>query len=309
MLPSRLSLSLILTLWTAATFARGGDDFPESIVSWEPVAANPVFRGEGNKAWDKKIRERGWIAVDAGVYHLWYTGYNEDLSPNRSLGHATSADGLKWTRDPANPIHASSWVEDVCLVREGGVDFLFSEGKNDRAHMLTSPDGLRWEDRGTLDLRATNGDPISPGPFGTPTALFEGGTWYLFYERGDRGVWLARSKDRKVWTNVKDEPVLKMGPEAYDKHAIAVDQIFKRDGVYYAFYHANSQQPWKDWTTCVARSKDMVSWEKYPGNPILTNNSSSALLVETPDGDRLYSMHPEVRAHVHPKGVAAKPAK
>ena len=40
----------------------------------------------------------------------------------------------------------------------------------------------------------------------------EGDTWYLFYERGDRGVWLAKSTDRETWTNVQDAPVIARGP-------------------------------------------------------------------------------------------------
>jgi hypothetical protein len=39
-----------------------------------------------------------------------------------------------------------------------------------------------------------------------------------------------------------------------------------------------------------------VHWEKYPGNPIIKNNCSSAILVTTPQGDRLYTMHPDVKA-------------
>lgn len=293
---SLIPLAAILGAETACS-----DEFPASIVSWEASPTNPVFRGAGGQAWDKKIRERGWISVDGTTYHLWYTGYNEDRSPSRLLGHATSTDGVHWNRDPANPVYEKTWVEDVCLVRKDGIDFLFAEGKNDLAHLMTSPDGLRWVDRGTLDIRDTEGKPIPPGPFGTPTALFEKGQWYLFYERGDRGVWLATSKDLTVWKNVRDQPVLAMGPGAYDRHAVAIDQVVKRDGVFYAFYHANAHQPWKDWTTCVARSTDLIHWEKYPGNPILSDNSSSAILVDSPDGDRLYSMHPEVRLHVHPK--------
>ena len=82
--------------------------------------------------------------------------------------------------------------------------------------------------------------------------------------------------------------------------AVALNQIVKdRDGFYYAFYHANSERPWKDWTTCVARSRDLVHWEKYPGNPIIRNNCSSAILVRTPQGqDRLYTMHPDVKVFV-----------
>jgi hypothetical protein len=90
-----------------------------------------------------------------------------------------------------------------------------------------------------------------------------------------------------------------MGPEPYDRAAVALNQIVKRDGWYYAFYHANRQRPWRDWTTCVARSRDLVRWEKYPGNPIIENNCSSAILVRTPQGqDRLYTMHPDVKVFV-----------
>jgi hypothetical protein len=42
-----------------------------------------------------------------------------------------------------------------------------------------------------------------------------------------------------------------------------------------------------------------VHWEKYPGNPIIRNNCSSAILVRTPQGqDRLYTMHPDVKVFV-----------
>lgn len=216
-----------------------------------------------------------------------------------SLGLATLCDGIHWARDPENPIFTGSWVEDVCVVFNNGVYVMVAEGKNDIAHLLTSTDGRKWTDRGSLDVRKADGMPISPGPYGTPAAWFENGTWYLFYERGDQGVWLATSKDLKIWTNVQDDPVIAMGPEPYDKTAVAVNQIVKRDEFYYALYHANAQCPWKNWTTCLARSRDLIHWEKYPGNPIIGNNCSSAILVKTPGGeDRLYTMHPDVKVFV-----------
>jgi hypothetical protein len=270
------------------------------LAAWTPVPENPVFAGTGRDTWDRKIRERGYILVgDDGTFHLWYTGYAVDNPPTMSLGHATSRDGVQWTRDPENPIFAGSWVEDVCIVRRDRAYFMFAEGKNDIAHLLSSEDGRTWSDHGSLDIRKTDGTPISPGPYGTPAAWFEDSTWYLFYERGDLGIWLATSKDLKVWKNVQDDPVIRMGPDPYDQAAVAVNQIVKRDGLYYAFYHANAQRPWKDWTTCVARSRDLVHWEKYPGNPIIGNNCSSAILVRTPRGeDRLYTMHPDVKLFV-----------
>ena len=313
LLAASLGLAAALTILSATT-PMGAQQPQRSpaepfwkFVSWVPITGNPVFTGTGRDTWDRKIRERGYILADhEGIYHLWYTGYAADKPSTMSLGHATSHDGIHWTRDPANPIFSSSWVEDVCVIKQDATYYLFAEGKNDIAHLLTSSDGIKWTDQGSLDVRKTDGAPIPAGPYGTPTAWFENGTWYLYYERGDQGVWLATSKDRKVWTNVRDDPVIAIGPDPYDRAAIALNQIVKRDGWYYAFYHANSQRPWKDWTTCVARSRDLVLWEKYPGNPIIRNNCSSAILVRTPEGqDRLYTMHPDVKVFV-PRSVGSK---
>ena len=294
--PIAATFLVILSTWLPGPSARGQDDFPDDLVRWKPSPVAPVFKGEGGTAWDQKIRERGWIARDGGTFHLWYTGYNVDRKTDKFLGHATSPDGLAWTRDPANPLHATSWVEDVCVLKVGATFWMFAEGRDDIAHRLISADGRSWWDLGPLDIRDTHGQPIPPGPRGTPTAWFEDGVWSLFYERGDRGVWLARSNDGVTFTNVQDDPVVAMGPEgAYDSTAVAINQVFKRGGVYYAVYHANKNTPWKDWSTCIARSRDLVHWEKYPGNPIVGENCSSGMIVETADGPRLYTAHPEVR--------------
>lgn len=291
----RRRLAALVPLLALAAGPGPRDDFPDDLVRWEPAAPTPVFAGAGGDAWDRKIRERGWVLRDGDLYHLWYTGYNDDRSDNRSLGHATSPDGLRWERDPIRPLVDDSWVEDMCVVRADGQFLMFAEGRNDIAHLLTSPDGRDWTERGPLDIRKADGTPIPPGPRGTPTVLVEGGTWHLFYERGDRGVWLATSTDRRVWTNIQDDPVLAMGPDAYDRHAVAVNQVVKRGGVYYAVYHANARRPWGEWTTCVARSRDLIRWEKYAGNPVVGDNCSSGLLVEAGEGLRLYTMHPDVR--------------
>ncbi len=287
--------------WFVAVVAAWGivparADEPWHFVKWTPVTDKAVFAGTGAETWDRKIRERGYILVEDGLYRLWYTGYAGDKPQTMSLGLATSRDGLAWTRHPGNPVFTQSWTEDMCVVRHGRELVMFAEGRNDIPHMLISGDGVRWDDKGRIDIRTKNGEPLVPGPYGTPAAWFEDGLWRLFYERGDQAVWLATSKDLKVFTNVQDEPVLARGPEPYDTTAVAMNQIVKRGGYYYTFYHANSARPWRDWTTCVARSRDFVHWEKYPGNPIIRDNRSSAILVVTPAGeDRLYTMHPDVR--------------
>lgn len=304
---SRLGLLALAALFAslAARNAPAKDEpFPRELVAWVPVQVNPLFRGAGGDAWDEKIRERGWIIPQRDGFALYFTGYRADKSRPMSLGRAFSRDGLRWWREPETPLTHNIWVEDMCIIQPSGKTyFMFAEGEKDIAHLLTSEDGLKWEEQGPLDIRLKDGKPISAGPRGTPTAWFEDGTWSLFYERMDQGVWLARSKDMKVWTNAQDDPVLALGPDKYDQAAIAVNQIIKRDGIYYAFYHANSERPWKDWTTNIARSKDLIHWEKYSKNPIIGDNSSSGIFLDFPSGPRLYTMHPEVRLHVNPAPI------
>jgi hypothetical protein len=279
------------------------EDFPHETVDFVPYKGNPLFAGTGKDTWDHKIRERGYILREGDTYHMWYTGYNDNRSDTKYLGYATSPDGLKWTRYPGNPIFDKSWVEDMYVVKHGDTYYMFAEGRHDIAHMMTSKDRIHWQDHGRLDVRYTTGESLSPGPYGTPTIWIEGQTWYLFYERDDLAVWLASSTDRKVWTNVQDEPVLPLGPQAYDGKLIALDYVMKYKGKYYAYYHAigpgENGQPWGNWTSSVAVSTDLVHWKKYPKNPIVVANSP--ILVHDGHQYRLYTMHPEVRVYF-PRG-------
>jgi hypothetical protein len=190
----------------------------------------------------------------------------------------------------------------MSIVKRDGTYYMFAEGRHDIAHLLTSSDGVHWREQGSLDIRLKSGAPISGGPRGTPTAWFENGTWWLFYEREDLAVFVATSPDTRVWTNVTDDPVIARGPAAYDRYAVAVDQVIKHKGRYYAYYHASALASWDEWNTCIATSDDLLHWRKYPGNPILPANprmpeASSAMVVNDGMGFRLYTTHPDVRVY------------
>ena len=77
---------------------------------------------------------------------------------------------------------------------------------------------------------------------------------------------------------------------------IAVDQVFKYQGAYYAFYHGSGSGDVvpRTWNTDIARSTDRVHWQKYSGNPIVAGNKSSGIVVPVGDGFRLYTTHDQV---------------
>lgn len=272
-------------------------EFPAELTRFEPAPHNPVFTAEGPGHWDVKMRERGWILREGDTWHLFYAGYDGTRAGIKRLGHATSSDGLTWTRDARNPIYGEHWVEDMMVVKDGETYYMFAEGLNDHAQLLRSKDLINWTWVGFLDIRKVNGEPISPGPYGTPTALFEDGRWLLFYERYDSGVWLAQSKDLKTFTNVQDEPVLRPGPEKCDQRLIALNQIIKYKGRYYACYHGSpGQSKPVVWSSNLAVSTDLIHWKKFPGNPLrpLMENRSSNLLIDDGKQFRLYTMHEAV---------------
>jgi sucrose-6-phosphate hydrolase SacC (GH32 family) len=223
------------------------------------------------------------------------------------LGYATSPDGLTWTRVTTEAsLYREHWVEDMCVIKDGGTFYMFAEGYLDRAQLLTSPDGRQWTRQGVLDIRFASGEPISDGPYGTPTAWRENDAWYLFYERRDAGVWLAKSSDLKVFTNIQDAPVLVPGPGEYDQDMIAMNQIFRHNGRYYALLHGTKKStdpkiP-NQWTTNLAVSSDLIHWEKSPRNPLrpVSENKSSGMIF--PDGNRfrLYTTHDRVDVYWGP---------
>lgn len=288
-----LGVALFLSLGNLAI----AQQLPAELTNFKPVQTTSVFTGQAGQ-WDTLIRERGWVMKDGDEYRMWYTGYNPADQPvTMKLGYATSPDGLTWTRHQQNPIFDDVWVEDMMIVRQNDTLYMFAEGTGDQAHLLKSKDGLKWQQVGILNVRLTDGSKIPAGPYGTPTAYFENGTWYLFYERRDQGIWLATSQDMKTWTNVSDQPLIIPGPDNYDKLMIAMNQVIKQNGTYYAVMHGTGTETKpRDWCTYIAASKDLRTWTKSDAGPILPikDNRSSGVLVMEDNGYRLFTMHARV---------------
>jgi len=276
--------------------------FPKELVQFQQSVVNPVFQAGGKGKWDTKIRERGWIIKSGATYRMWYTGYDGTRTGQRMLGYATSTDGIDWKRHPQNPINKEHWIEDMMIVEHEKTLYMFAEGREDQPHFFRSLDGITWKRVGPLDIRLADGSPIPSGPTGTLVARFDQQTklWQLFYERYDIGIWLATSADMKVWTNISDEPVIKLGPHPYDDYQVALNQILEHKGKYYAYYHGmGTKAPWDKWNINIAVSDDLIQWTKYKGNPLLPveQNKSSGILVHDGSRYRLYTMHDQVALH------------
>ena len=75
-------------------------------VSWT-IDKDPVLRpGPAPGAWDALRVETPTVVKVGATYHLYYSGFDAAGARigSSAIGHATSGDGIHWTKDPRNPI-------------------------------------------------------------------------------------------------------------------------------------------------------------------------------------------------------------
>jgi len=143
---------------------------------------------------------------------------------------------------------------------------------------------------------------VQPGPiltFGGPTD-FDGATMHLHGVQqladgsyamlytgynskiatgkpGDRGG-LATSKDMIHWTKYEGNPVFVPGERgSWDDEHVRPKTFVRLKDWYYMFYEGAhfSQGGWPEWPDQVglARSRDLIHWERYPYNPLISTTT------------------------------------
>ena len=199
---------------------------------------NPVLSPGAGGSWDYKwVDSHCIIRVDT-LYHMWYAGCN--LNGVR-IGHATSPDGITWTKDVNNPVLTfgalGSWeypaddgrVEGPNVIYDGSTYHMWYSGGNHSRWQIgyaTSADGVSWtkyEGNPVLKRGATGDwDDTSVGfcsvLLDTVTSTFRmwysGSDQYLVYNDSWRAVGqigYATSPDGITWTK-HDNPATMDSP-------------------------------------------------------------------------------------------------
>lgn len=150
----------------------------------------------------------GFVLVIDGVFHMWYifgTGwkkYDPDAAPDRTykIGHATSHDGVNWTKQEARQIIS----DRLGLDESQALPTVVKIGS--RYHMFFCY-------RESFDFRKAKG-------------------------RGYR-VGHAWSDDLFKWTRDDDFPQLEGTPGAWDSDMQCYPHVFECDGKVYLLYNGN----------------------------------------------------------------------
>jgi predicted GH43/DUF377 family glycosyl hydrolase len=252
---------------------------------WVEHPDNPLIGPGPPGSWDSRGHWLSEVVFDGSIYHMWYEGLEEDVG-SRGIGHATSTDGVDWTKDP-NPVlvHGDSgeWddqrVGHLGVVYDGTLFHMWYSGSSHdgtvRVGYATSPDGSVWtksEHNPVMDV----GPPGSWESLGvsSSTVIFDGDVYRLWYVGATleptfvARIGYAESPDGIVW-NRRSEPVLDVGTasDSFDRRVVAHPEVVFDGNLYHMWYAGDDQDSHR--RIGYATSADGIEWAKYPDNPVL----------------------------------------
>ena len=117
----------------------------------------------------------------------------------------------------------------------------------------------------------------------SPEVIAKDGVIHIFYvnERTNQGysIYSAQSKDGYQFDMSNTEPLLSFGSfNEWDDQEVTTPRIIELEGIYYMVYAGLNHDNAKDVPRAfgLARSDDLVHWEKYPRNPIFECGSEGS---------------------------------
>lgn len=198
----------------------------------------------GESAFDSRKVDCPFVFSAEGRLYMTYVGFD---GTGYQTGLATSDDLVNWRRvklilprDP-NSTYARYNLAMMCILRD---DALTSDAP----------------------LKKVDGRYV--------------GAWHAYpdagYESGPAVIGLAWSEDLLHWR--VDPPILfPQDGAAWERGGLYKPYLLHEDGVYYLFYNAKTaDRRWVE-QTGLATSRDLKTWTRYPGNPILTAGPAGSL--------------------------------
>lgn len=222
------------------------------------------------------------LAEYKGNTYLFFRG--QDEGGHDQIGMWTTptpeADGLHWkhqypapvipvSTDPARPDNEHV-LDPAVLVRHDTM-FIYYTGKSGNASpeysvcLAISTDGRNF-------VKSPSNPVIAKGI--APEVIHHDGSVYLFYQRlHPDGYWelfLAKGSNGIDFDTAHERKVF--GPSGIhgssDKFSIATIRIFREGDHFYMTYAACKTFTDYPESICLARSRDLLNWEKYRYNPI-----------------------------------------
>jgi len=185
--------------------------------AFKPFAGNPVVSPGPKGTWDAGAIGSMNVLKVGETFHMYYEAWGVRGTSvadylTLQIGHATSGDGLHWTKDPANPVlpKGDGWDKDGTwdpfVIFENGV-FKMWYGGGENTHCdwgyATSKDGTHFTKAGQLsNLGNVEDDHVVHDP--------ASGHYWMFYwdrKRAPMGLMRAESPNETDFDFAHAEPI------------------------------------------------------------------------------------------------------
>lgn len=280
-----LFISVIISAWgVIPTLAQ---------IEWQKHPQNPVLEKGPSGSWDDIGIDGGSIIFDGTIYHMWYNGYKQ--GDWGGIGHATSSDGINWSKDAVNPgfqpgpsgSFDDGSVANPCVIKVGDTYKMWYDGWGGghlqvRIGYTTSTNGRLWT-RHSSNAVLDHGESGSWNQVGvySPVVVLNGNTYHMWYTGYDGNEWrigYATSPDGITWTEHPDNPVMKgdSGWEfAFSLRAYSIwtgGVIF--DGTRFHMFYSGAVGSGAK--IGYATSDNGYTWNKDIHNPVLSEGPSGS---------------------------------
>lgn len=240
---------------------EGGDGFgyatsPDGLI-WTRDSINyPLLEPGPPGSWDEDEINHASVLIHNTTYHMWYSGI--DAEHDNRIGHATSPNGISWSKDSANPVlnlgTTTPWDTNEAIhpsvIFENDTFKMFYNGygvNTQRILYAYSSDGTNW-------TGYTAHPMLQPAAFGTwdgwelgPLCVLTDGNdyhmWYTgFNDSTDTAtvqIGYAKSPNGLLWTRGLPQPVLTPGDSGdWDEAGVAIPNVIK-EGVLYKMWYGS----------------------------------------------------------------------
>lgn len=237
---------------------------------WAVYPNNPVLRPGAPGTWDASALGSMTVFKAEGMFHLYYEAWGVrgnsagDYS-TLQIGHATSHDGVHWTKDPANPVlpkgSGDDWDRngtwDPFVLHEDGVFKMWYGGGMDNHcdwGYAASTDGVRFVKKGRLShLGNVEDDHVVHDK--------TSGLYFMYYwdrKHEPMGLFRAQSPNETDFDFAHAEPIRIEGlkyPAMYK-----FTHVFQDVGLWYMFFGEFVRPGCKGCRTGYATSSDGLHW-------------------------------------------------
>jgi len=213
-----------------------GIAYSDDLISWTKEDTNPVLE-YGPESWDKQGVYDAQVLKVGDTYHMYYGGASSGWEAG-AIGHATSSNGVDWTKDDENPVVTLPGDPIMSPTRILRVDnewrlYLHANKKN---YLATSSNGVDWSLYGVV---------LGKGPFNSflnqgtvklrPVRLGEN-FWIGFFTGNNyshhQEVGMCFSTDGKHWVR-HPTSVISRDPEGWaGENVVFTEPLFFRDKIY-----------------------------------------------------------------------------